>query len=64
MYKDYLLVRFAGKDKLYVPTDQIDLLQRYVGLDDQEPKLSKLGGSEWARVKSELKNRFSKWLKA
>lgn len=55
VYKDYLLVRFAGKDKLYVPTDQIDLLQRYVGLDDQEPKLSKLGGGEWARVKKRVK---------
>lgn len=54
-FKDYLLVRFAGKDKLYVPTDQIDMLQRYVGLDDQEPKLSKLGGGEWARVKSRVK---------
>lgn len=53
--KDYLLIRFAGKDRLYVPTDQIGLLQRYVGLNDAAPKLSKLGGAEWARVKKRVK---------
>ena len=53
--KDYLNIRYAGKDRLYVPTDQINLLQRYVGLDDQAPRLSKLGGSEWARVKKRAK---------
>lgn len=54
-HKDYLLVKFSGKDRLYVPTDQIDMLQRYVGLNDQAPKLSKLGGGEWSRVKKRVK---------
>lgn len=54
-HKDYLLIRFAGKDRLYVPTDQIGLLQRYVGLSEQPPKLSKLGGAEWVRVKNRVK---------
>lgn len=49
--KDYLHVRYAGQDKLYVPTDQIHLLQHYMGLDESKPRLSKLGGNEWARVK-------------
>lgn len=53
--KDYLNIQYAGKDRLYVPTDQINLLQRYVGLDDQAPRLSKLGGSEWARAKKRAK---------
>lgn len=55
VHKDYLLVKYAGQDKLYVPTDQIDLLQRYVGLEEQAPKLSKLGGNEWSRVKKRVK---------
>ncbi len=54
-HKDYLLIKFAGKDRLYVPTDQIDLLQRYVGMNDLAPKLSKLGGAEWAKVKKRVK---------
>ncbi|HHY14563.1 MAG TPA: transcription-repair coupling factor [Firmicutes bacterium] len=53
--KDYLNIRYAGKDRLYVPTDQIQLLQRYVGLDEGAPRLSKLGGNEWVRVKQRAK---------
>ena len=55
IHKDYLVVNYAGQDKLYVPTDQIDLLQRYIGLDEGNPRLSKLGGSEWTRVKKRVK---------
>lgn len=53
--KDYLHIRYAGQDRLYVPTDQIHLLQRYVGLDEAPPRLSKLGGNEWNRVKKRAK---------
>ncbi|MFO7318692.1 MAG: transcription-repair coupling factor [Limnochordia bacterium] len=55
VHKDYLVVQYAGEDKLYVPTDQVDLLQRYIGVDGQPPRLNKLGGSEWARVKKRVK---------
>ncbi len=55
MHKDYLVVQYAGEDKLYVPTDQVDLLQRYIGVDSHPPKLNKLGGGEWARVKKRVK---------
>src|SRR5690606_18387897 len=54
-HKDYLVVKYAGEDKLYVPTDQVDLLQRYYGVDSQPPKLSRLGGNEWVRVKKRVK---------
>ena len=53
--REYLLVEYAPSkrgypnDKLYVPTDQLDLLTRYVG--GEAPTLSKMGGSEWAAQK-------------
>ena len=53
--KDYLFIRYAGEDRLYVPTDQIHLLQRYIGMEEGAPRLSKLGGNEWARVKRRAK---------
>lgn len=53
--RDYLVVRYAGEDKLYVPTDQVGLLQKYIGVEDSPPKLYKLGGNEWNRVKSKVK---------
>ncbi|KFI36415.1 transcription-repair coupling factor [Peptococcaceae bacterium SCADC1_2_3] len=54
--KDYLQVDYAGEDKLYVPTDQIKLIQKYLGAESTTPpRLSRLGGSEWARVKGRVK---------
>ncbi|MDQ0220896.1 transcription-repair coupling factor [Peribacillus cavernae] len=56
VHKDYLHIRYQGDDKLYVPVDQIDLVQKYVGSEGKEPKLYKLGGSEWKRVKSKVQS--------
>jgi transcription-repair coupling factor (superfamily II helicase) len=50
-----LLVHYQGGDKLYVPIDQIDLLQKYIGKDGQPPALSKLGGANWERTKARTK---------
>ncbi len=50
-----LLVHYAGGDKLYVPIDQLDLLQKYIGKDGQPPNLSKLGGAGWERIKARTK---------
>jgi transcription-repair coupling factor (superfamily II helicase) len=56
IHKDYLHIRYQADDKLYVPVDQIDLVQKYVGSEGKEPKLYKLGGSEWKRVKSKVQS--------
>jgi transcription-repair coupling factor (superfamily II helicase) len=54
--KDYFSVKYAGQDKLYVPLEQLNLLQKYLGSDAETlPKLYKLGGSEWKKVKSKAK---------
>jgi transcription-repair coupling factor (superfamily II helicase) len=52
--RDYLLIEFAKGDKLYVPTEQMDRVQKYIGSDDAGPKLSRLGGSEWANTKKKV----------
>jgi transcription-repair coupling factor (superfamily II helicase) len=55
--RDYLEVGYAGADRLYVPVDQVALIQRYTGPEGAAPKLSKLGGSDWARLKQRVKKR-------
>ncbi len=47
--RDYLLLLYKGGDKLYIPTDQLDRIQKYMGSsgEDAAPTLSKLGGGEW-----------------
>ena len=51
VHKDYLHIRYAGEDKLYVPTDQVQLLQKYIGPEGDAPRLSKMGGSEWIKAR-------------
>jgi transcription-repair coupling factor (superfamily II helicase) len=53
--KEYLALEYAAGDKLYVPTDQIDRVSRYVGSGDQPPALSRLGTQEWNRAKQKVK---------
>src|SRR5690606_10072379 len=56
VHKDYLLIKYAGDDKLFVPIDQIEQVQKYVGSEEKEPKLYKLGGSEWKKVKKRVQS--------
>ncbi|MBI2863414.1 MAG: transcription-repair coupling factor [Chloroflexi bacterium] len=53
--KEYLVVDYAEGDRLYVPTDQIDRVNRYVGAGEHIPNLTRLGTQEWARVKARVK---------
>lgn len=55
VHKDYLHVRYAGEDKLYLPTDQVHLLQKYIGSEGDAPRLSKMGGSDWIKAKTKAK---------
>ena len=55
--RDYLLVEYRGGDKLYVPTDQVDVVRRYSG--GESPTLSKMGGADWQRTKSGVRSAVS-----
>lgn len=50
IHRDYLLITYAGDDKLYVPVEQVSMLHKYVGSEGTVPRLSKMGGSDWKRV--------------
>ena len=56
VHKDYLHLKYAGNDSLYVPVDQIDQVQKYVGSEAKVPKLHSLGGNEWKRTKKRVKS--------
>lgn len=53
--KDYLEISYDSGDKLYVPVEQLDLVQKYIGTEGKAPKVNKLGGSEWAKTKAKVK---------
>jgi transcription-repair coupling factor (superfamily II helicase) len=52
---DYMLIEYADRDKLYVPVDEINLVQKYISFYKRSPKLSKLGTKAWQRAKSRTK---------
>jgi len=56
VHKDYLQIVYKGNDKLYVPVEKIDQVQKYVSAEGKEPKLYALGGSDWKRVKSKARS--------
>ena len=53
--KEYLVLQYAAGDKLYVPSDQIHRVGRYIGAGEQPPALSRLGTQEWTRTKQRAK---------
>ena len=50
MHRDYLLLHYAGDDKLYVPVEQVSMLHKYIGNDGSVPRLSKMGGKDWKKT--------------
>lgn len=51
--RDYVKIRYAGTDKLFLPVDQLDLVSKYIGGGvEGDVKLSKMGGTDWHRAKS------------
>ncbi len=54
--KEYLLLEYAEGDKLYVPTDHLDRVSPYLAPNDQPPALTRLGTTEWSRIKERAKS--------
>ena len=48
--RDYLLLEYAEGDKVYVPTDQVDRVQKYIGNQDAPPTITRLNSGDWARA--------------
>ncbi len=57
---DYLLVLYKDNDKLYLPVDRMNMVQKYMGVEGIEPVLDKMGGKSWERVKARVKRSAEK----
>ncbi len=53
--KDFLLIEYQNEDRLYVPVDSLELVQKYIGGEKSKPKIDKLGTGYWRNVKSRVK---------
>ena len=54
--KDYIKIQYKDDDILYIPTNQLDNIRKYIGTGDKEPKLNRLGSKEWQTAKSKVKS--------
>jgi len=57
---DFLLIEYLGGDKLYIPVDRLNQIQRHIGPDGYVPRIDKLGGSSWDTVKKKVKKDMRK----
>ena len=53
--KDYIKIKYKNDDMLYVPTDQLDNVKKYIGGGDALPKINRLGSKEWENTKERVK---------
>ena len=53
--REYIKVKYSGTDVLYLPSDRLDLIQKYIGTGGGGPKVNKLGGLEWQKTKAKVK---------
>ncbi len=53
--KDYMTIQYAGKDVLYVPVEQMDRIQSYIGSGGAAPKVNKLSSGDWKKTKARAK---------
>lgn len=53
--KDFLMILYRGEDKLYVPVDKIQMVQKFVGSEGAVPKINKLGTADWEKTKNKVK---------
>jgi transcription-repair coupling factor (superfamily II helicase) len=58
--RDYMLIEYAGNDKVYVPFTEMYKVKKYIGADNSLPKISRLGGSGWNRIKNKAKESVKK----
>ena len=53
--RDYIALVYAGEDTIFVPIEQVNLIQRYIGKDSQNPRLDKIGGKTWDNKKKKVR---------
>lgn len=59
-YEDHLVIEYDRQEKLYVPTEQMNLVQKYIAFQIRKPKLYRLGSREWLRTKERARRGIQK----
>ncbi len=55
---DYIFIQYKGDDSLYIPVENIKLIQKFIGRESGKPKLNRLGSADWAKTKQRVRKRI------
>jgi len=55
--RDYITVEYADEETVFIPIEQVNLIQRFIGSEGRSPRLDKLGGSSWEKRKGKVKKK-------
>ena len=58
--RDFLVLRYLGGDKVYVPVDRLDLIQKYAGVEGKSPRMDVLGGTGWVKTKQKVQRQIER----
>nr|WP_261806600.1 transcription-repair coupling factor [Lapidilactobacillus luobeiensis] len=58
VHRDYLSIAYQDNAKLFIPVDQLNLVSKYVSAEGKEPRINRLGGSEWQKTKKKVADRI------
>lgn len=58
VHQDYMSIVYQNEDKLFIPVTQLNLIQKYVASESKQPKINKLGGSEWTKTKRKVTSKI------
>jgi transcription-repair coupling factor (superfamily II helicase) len=61
--REYLIIKYAGADKIYAPMDQIDKISKYISPAGEKPTLSKLNSQSWKRLVSQIRKESQEFAK-
>ena len=56
--KDYITIEYKGGDKLYIPVEKLEFINKYSSNEGATPKINKLGGTDWAKTKLQIKKKI------
>jgi transcription-repair coupling factor (superfamily II helicase) len=60
---DFILLTYKDEDRLYLPVDRLDMIQKYMGVEGVAPVLDKMGGKSWEKVRQKVKKSAEKMAK-
>jgi len=53
--RDYISLEYAGEETIFIPIEQVNLIQRYIGQENRNPRLDKIGGKSWDNKKKKVR---------